>query len=267
LLKLIRVRGFFIPFLIFLSSLIILFLLAPLILVFFMVDYGLVSQSLFETSRLSVEVRNAFLVTFEAATLSTIILFIFGVPLAYLLARFDFTGKTFLKSIIDVPFLLPHAVAGILILIAYGGRGTFASLLSRLGLFIEDSFWGVVAAMLFVSAPILIDTVRVSFESIDPMLEYVARCLGASYSRSFFTISLPLAWRGIIGGFLLAWARAVSEVGALLIVAYYPKTINILIIEWFNTYGLGYALALTVPLIVLSLILFFLVRLLVRYER
>ena len=242
------------------ASMIILFLISPIALIFLLVDFGLVSRSIFGVERIADEARRAFMLTFEAASLSTLLLLISGIPLAYILARYDFKGKSTLESMIDMPFLLPHTVAGIFVLVTYGSRGPIGSLLSSIGIIIEDTYWGIVAAMAFVSAPILVNTVRDGFKSIDPTLEYVARSLGASHARAFLTVSLPLAWRSIITGALLSWARAVSEVGAILIVAYYPKTINVLIIEWFNTYGLAYALALTVPLLFISVLLFATIR-------
>jgi len=259
-LKSLKSRKIFITTLVIISSIIIFFLLSPLILIFLLVDYNLISTSILGVGRLADEARRAFILTFETASLSTLILLFTGIPLAYILAKFNFKGKTVLESIIDMPFLLPHTVAGIFVLVTYGSRGPIGSILSNIGLIIEDTFWGIVFAMAFVSAPILINSIRDGFKSIDPTLEYVARSLGASHARVFITISLPLAWRNIITGALLSWARAISEVGAILIVAYYPKTINVLVIEWFNTYGLAYALALTVPLLFVSIGLFILIR-------
>ncbi len=212
------------------------------------------------------EALNALVLSLAAATTSTLILLSFGTPLAYLLARHEFRGKGLIESIIDLPLVVPHAVVGIMLLSAFGPRTTLGGLLKSLGLVIADSYWGIVAAFIFVSAPLLIDTVREGFASINIYLEGVARTLGAGPGKTFLTISLPLAARSVFTGSLLAWARAMSEVGALLIIAYYPKTINVLIVEWFNTYGLGYAIALTLVLLSISITTFVILRTVLRWR-
>ena len=208
----------------------------------------------------------ALALSIEAATASTLILLTLGIPLAYLLARYEFKGKGLIESIIDLPLVVPHAVVGIMLLTAFGPRTTLGEAIKSLGVVMADSFWGIVAAFAFVSAPLLIDTVREGFASINTYLEGVARTLGAGPGRTFLTISLPLAARSVFTGSLLAWARAMSEVGALLIIAYYPKTINVLIVEWFNIYGLGYAIALTVILLSISITTFVILRAVLRWR-
>lgn len=206
------------------------------------------------------EVREALLLTLALATLAVLILIFIGVPLAYILARFEFRGKGLVEGLVDLPFVIPHAVVGVMLLVAYGPRTPIGGVLRSLGLVVENSPWAIVAVFVFVGAPLLIDTVRDGFSAIDPYLEGVARCLGAGPFRTFLTVSLPLASRSLATGVVLAWARAVSEVGALLIIAYYPKTINVLIVEWFNTYGLAYATSLTLTLLPISVGLFLLLR-------
>ena len=160
--------------------------------------------------------------------------------------------------------MIPHAVAGIMIILAYSRRGLLGPILSLTGIRIEDSFWGIVATMMFVSFPIMIDTLKLGYLSIDESIELVARSMGASRLNTFVKITLPLLVPSIAAGFLLSWARAVSEVGAILIVAYYPKSINILVFEWFNTYGLKYAVSLSFVLVLFSFIVFILLKTVVR---
>lgn len=205
-------------------------------------------------------VMKALTLTLEAATMSTLMLMTFGIPLAYILARFEFRGKKVVEAVTDLPLVIPHAVVGIMILIAFGPRSSFALVLEEIGVIMENSFWAIVAAFCFVGAPLLVDCAKDGFASIDPYLEGVARCMGAGPGRAFYTISLPLALRSIFTGALLAWARSMSEVGALLIIAYYPKTINVLVIEWFNIYGLRYAIALTLILLPISIMVFLVLR-------
>jgi len=237
------------------SSFLILFLVLPLISLYMMFSPR-VAEKIFSSPEMTKQVRDAFITSITASLIAVAILTLLGVPLAYILARHDFRGKGLIETIIDVPFVMPHAVAGIMILAAYSHRGVFGSLTSSIGLRIQDAFAGIVAVMIFVSAPILVDTVKAGIASIDPMLEAVARSLGASPLRAFIDIIVPMTLRHIIAGIILAWARALSEVGALLIVAYYPMTINILIIEYMNIYGLSYAVVLSVLFASLAIALF-----------
>ncbi len=216
--------------------------------------------SLFLAVAAQEEVLKALALSVKAATTATLLLLVTGVPLAYLLARLEFPGKRVLEALIDLPLVVPHAVVGIMLLVAFGPRTSMGELLQHLGVVIEDSFWAIVAVFCFMGAPLLVDCARDGFTSIDPYLEGVARCMGASPLRVFVTISLPLAARSILTGALLAWARAMSEVGALLIIAYYPKTINILVVEWFHTYGLPHAIALTCIILPVSVAVFTLLR-------
>ena len=242
------------------SSLLLLFLLIPIVAIFALADFNVLSKALVRDRALAREAWSAFIVTLEASLISSLILLVFGIPLAYLLARKNFRGKYLVEGMIDVPLMLPHAVAGIMVLTAYSQGGLLGFLTRGIGLRISDSFWGIVTAMTFVSAPIFIDTVKVGIEAVDPMVELVARSLGATPRQVLTSITLPLTVRSIGAGFILSWARAVSEVGAILIVAYYPKSVNVLIIEWFNTYGLQYAIALSIPLVTISLGLFIIVK-------
>lgn len=242
------------------ASVLILFLLTPLIAIFTLTDLHALEEALIKNRMLSTEAWEAFAVTIKASLTASALLLVLGTPLAYLLARREFAGKYLVEALIDVPLMIPHAVAGIMILTAYGRGGLLGSLTTSLGMAVDDSFWGIVAAMAFVSAPILIDTVKVGIESVDPMVEMVARSLGAGPGKVFTSITLPLTLKSISVGFLLSWARSISEVGAILIVAYYPRSVNVLIVEWFNTYGLSYAIALSIPLVLLSVALFVVVR-------
>lgn len=184
-------------------------------------------------------VKNSLL----TATAATLIAAAFGIPLGYVLAREDFCGKSLIQGIVDLPIVIPHSVVGIMLVV------TFSSA-------ILDNYLGIVAAMLFVSSPFMINAARDGFLSIDEKLEYVARTLGASRLRVFLTVSLPLASKSILSGAVMTWARAMSEVGAILIVAYYPKTAQILVIEYFANYGLKSAMPIAVLLILLSLTVF-----------
>jgi len=203
-----------------------------------------------------VEAVRALVLSFEAGVVASLLVALTGTPLAYLLSRWRTTLTRVVESLLEIPLALPHSVAGIIILLAYNSRSSLGSVLARFGMVVEDSFWGIVFAMAFVSAPIFVSAVRAGFDSIDKEIEYVARTLGASPLQTFLKITLPLNFRHLIAGFILALARSVSEVGAVLIVAYYPKVASTLIVERFLAYGLKPALSLTVVMIFVSLAIF-----------
>ncbi len=246
------------------ASLGILFILAPIIALFIAVDPNTLYKTWIADPLLSSQARDALLLTLEAAFTSSLVLTIIGIPLSYFLTRYSFRGRNIIEAIIDIPLMIPHAVAGIMIILAYSRRGLLGPILSLTGIRIEDSYWGIVATMMFVSFPIMIDTLKLGYLSINESIELVARSMGASRLNTFVKITLPLLVPSIAAGFLLSWARAVSEVGAILIVAYYPKSINILVFEWFNTYGLKYAVSLSSVLVLFSLIVFILLKTVVR---
>ena len=137
----------------------------------------------------------------------------FGTPLAYLLSR-GFPGQALVESLVDLPLVVPHSVAGIIVLFGFGRGGAFPEL-SVLGTLV-----GMVLAMAFVSAPFAVNSVREGFEAVDTRLEYASRAHGASRVGTFLRVTLPLAKRGVLTGGVLAWARAVSEFGAVAVVAY-----------------------------------------------
>ncbi len=248
-----------------LSSLMILFILVPLIALYINIKLNII-KNFIENNMYEREILNALGVSLEASFAAVLLLVVFGTPLAYALAKKEFPGKSLIESLVDIPLVMPHAVAGIMILAAYGKEGLLGGVLNSIGLRIEDAFPGIVAVMAFVSAPLLIDTVKVGFQEIDESLIAVARSLGASNSYVARTIILPLVWRSLLAGSLLAWARGLSEVGALLIVAYYPKTINILILEYFTVYGYYYAVTLSALYSLLIIFIFIFIRRLSRNE-
>jgi len=210
------------------------------------------------------EALDAIYLSFHAGFVSGILIAIFGTPLAYVLSRHKNSFSQIVVSSLEIPLALPHSVAGIMVLLAYNSRAPIGSLLSRIGLTIEDNYWGIVFAMMFVSAPIFVTTVRAGFDSVDVELENVARTLGASLLKVFFKVSFPLAFRHFVAGFVLSLARAISEVGAIIIVAYYPKVAATLVIERFLGYGLDAALSLSAALALISLAVFASLRLILK---
>jgi ABC-type sulfate/molybdate transport systems ATPase subunit/ABC-type sulfate transport system permease component len=194
------------------------------------------------------EVLGAAAVSAETATLTSLLLLLFGVPLAYLLARCDFPGKTLIALLVQLPLALPPSVAGILLLMVFGPYAPVGSFLSRLGVPpLADNLAAIVAAQVFVASPFLIISARAAFEEVDPTLEQVATTFGKSPGQIFMRITLALAWPAIRSGLTLSWVRALGEFGANAMVAYHPYSLPVLAWVQFSESGLDS----TVPLVVL----------------
>ncbi len=160
--------------------------------------------------------------TLGIAALGTALIFPIGVALAWLLARRDWPGKSLVETLVALPLVIPPVATGLLLLKLFGRRGPLGSFLEdTLGLPIVFTWRGVVLATAVMSFPLLVRTARVAFEGVNPRLEHVARTLGAGPWRVFATITLPLAARGLIAGAVLAFARALGEFGATIMVAGY----------------------------------------------
>lgn len=155
-----------------------------------------------------------------AAVSSTLLILPFGVLLAWVLARKAWPGKPLVETLIYLPLVMPPVATGLILLKLLGRRGLIGGFLEKhFDLEIVFTWRGVVIAMAVMSFPLLVRAVRVAFEEVNPRLEQVARTLGASPSRVACTITLPLAARGIIAGIVLAFARALGEFGATILVA------------------------------------------------
>ncbi|RJS94511.1 ABC transporter permease subunit [Candidatus Bathyarchaeota archaeon] len=218
------------------GSIIVLFLMATLFNMLLQ-QMILSPQDLLDVM-VDVDVLRSVGLTLYASFLATLIAVILGTPFAYVLARHRFPAKSFIESIIDVPVIIPHSVAGIALYALLMRRGIVGSAFESLGIVFEESLWGIVAAMLFVSVPLYLNAAREGFQSVNPHLEYVARSLGAGPLETFFKISLPLAFRHLFTGALMAWARGISEFGAIIFIAFYPMVAPTLIYYRFTTHGL-----------------------------
>lgn len=158
--------------------------------------------------------------TLGVATLSTLAILPFGVALAWLLARRDWPGKSLVETLVALPLVIPPVATGLILLKLLGRRGLIGGWLERnFGWEIVFTWRGVVVATAVMSFPLLVRAARVAFEGVDRRLEHVARTLGAGPWRVFLTITLPLAARGLIAGTVLAFARALGEFGATIMVA------------------------------------------------
>src|SRR5215510_3408814 len=238
-----------------LGAVIVLFLVAPLIKMMLAGSYAGLAEAL-----ASSEVRASIALTMICALLATTIGMVLGIPMAYLLARRSFFGKRFIEAVVDVPVVIPHPVVGIALLLVFGRQFFAGRFLNSLGVTVVGDVPGIVLAMLFVSAPFLINAARDGFQRVDPRLESVARTLGYGPLRTFVAVSLPMSWRALLSGAIMMWARAISEFGSIVIVTYNPKVASVLIYDRFTTYGLSYALPVALVLVLICLVGFALLR-------
>ncbi len=157
--------------------------------------------------------------TLAVAGLSTLLVAPIGISIAWLLARHRWPGKSLVETFVTLPLVMPPVATGLLLLKVMGRRGAIGQLLQHAGIEVIFTWRAVVIAMMTMSLPLLVRGCRVAFEDVNVRLEQVAKTLGASNSRVFLTITVPLALRGIIGGLVLAFARAIGEFGATILVA------------------------------------------------
>ncbi|MGP8306758.1 molybdate ABC transporter permease subunit [Vibrio sp. YIC-376] len=157
----------------------------------------------------------ALMLSLKVGSYAVLWLIPLGVLLAWLLSRKEFFGKTILDSLIHLPLVLPPVVIGYLLLVSLGRQGFLGSwLYEHLGLVFSFNWKGAVVACIVVALPLMVRSVRLSLETVDPKLEHAAATLGASPLKVFLTITLPLTIPGIITGTMLSFARSLGEFGA-----------------------------------------------------
>lgn len=245
-----------------LGAVLVVFIVGPLLRLLVLATPASLSEALADP-----DIQASLTLTLLAATAATALGLLFGVPLAYLLARREFRGRRVVEAIIDLPVVIPHPVAGIALLLFLGRHSAVGGAFARIGVEFVSHVPGIVAGMLFVSVPILVSGAREAFRGVDPRLERVARTLGDSPAVAFQRVTLPLARRGILAAAVLAWARAVSEFGAIVILTYNPQVASVLIYDRFTTIGLPAAVPAAVLLLAVALVVFTAVRLLQPSER
>jgi molybdate transport system permease protein len=157
--------------------------------------------------------------TLQMAAMSTLLILPPGLLLGWLLARRNWFAKSVIETLVTLPIVMPPVATGLLLLQFFGRRRLVGRFLDRLGIDVVFTWKAVVIAMMVMSIPLLLRAARTAFEEVNPRLEQIAETLGASPVRVFFTVTLPLARRGVAGGVVLAFARAVGEFGATILVA------------------------------------------------
>ena len=190
------------------------FLTLPVVALFTQVPLGDVPSLLG-----SGQVRDAIWVTVRTNAIAQGLILAFGTPAAYFLATRAFRGRSVIVTLVELPVVLPPAVAGIALLSAFGRGGLFGDTLANAGIVLPFSEWAVVLAVTFVAAPFYLRAAIAAFGAVDPQLPDAARTLGASPARTFWRVSLPLAAAGLAAGWVLAFARGVGEFGATIIFA------------------------------------------------
>ena len=157
--------------------------------------------------------------TVEMAALATALILVPGVAAAFLLARYRGPGKGALDTLLSLPLVLPPTVVGFLLLEVLGRNRPLGAWLSERGVEIVFTWKAVVLATAVMAFPLLVRSARTAFEEVDPRLVGLARTLGAGPVAAFFRVALPLAWRGVLAGTVLAFSRALGEFGATVMVA------------------------------------------------
>ncbi len=168
---------------------------------------------------LSESAFSALKLSLLTSVISVAVALLIGTPLAYLLANWKFPGRTLIDMMVDLPVVMPPAVAGIALLMAFGREGIFGVWLNAIGVTIPFTTAAVVMAQTFVSAPFLVRSARIGFAAIDPQQQEAARIEGANEWQMFRYIMLPLAGRAILTGIILTWTRALGEFGATILFA------------------------------------------------
>jgi molybdate/tungstate transport system permease protein len=198
--------------------------------------------------------RDAIRNSLITAPISTAIATVFGVPLAYLLARRSFRGKRLVEAVVILPLVLPPVVGGAMLLTAVGRFTPLGSTAEAVGIPLTDSLLGVILSQVFVAAPFVIITARAGFGAVDDRLEQASRSLGHGPFGTFWHVSLPMARGAIIAGIVLTFARAIGEFGATMMVAYNPRTMPTRIWVDFITGGIDEIIPLAVALLAITLL-------------
>ena len=200
-------------------------------------------------------VRDAIGVTVRTNAIANALILLLGTPTAFVLATRRFPGRALVVTLVELPLVLPPAVAGIGLLAAFGVGGLFGSGLSDAGIVLPFTQWAVVFAVAFVASPFYVRAAITAFESVDSTLVDAARTLGASPARTFRRVWLPLAASGLAAGWVLAFARGVGEFGATIIFAGNVRgetqTLTLAIYEQLDT-SFDVAVSIGILLVVLS---------------
>lgn len=226
----------------------LLFMVVPLLALIFRIQPAMLWENL-----ASMQVQQAVRLSLTTATVSTLLTLLLGTPVAILLGRHRFRGRELIDTLLDLPMILPPAVAGIALLMAFGRRGLVGAYLADAGIEIGFSSVAVVMAQMFVAAPFYIKAAIAGFASVDAELEQAAALDGATRRDIFRYITVPLAWTSLFGGTVMTWARALGEFGATIIFAgNFPGRTQTMPLAIYIGFELDLDVALTLSVILLS---------------
>jgi len=201
----------------------------------------------------------SYRVTFGASLLAALINAVFGLVVAWVLVRYSFPGKRLLDSLVDLPFALPTAVAGITLATLYAGNGWVGRHLEPLGIKVAFTPLGIVVALTFISLPFVVRTLQPVIEDIEPEIEEAAATLGASRWQTFSRVLLPGIFPALLTGFTLAFSRAIGEYGSVIFIAGNMPLISeitpLLIISKLEQYDVVGATALASVMLVISFVM------------
>jgi molybdate transport system permease protein len=239
---------------------ILLFIALPIVSLFLKI-----SPSRFFVEFKSSVVLDALKLSLITTFISALIIVVLGTPLAYINARYHYRGKHLVDTIMDLPVVIPPAVSGIALLMAFGRMGIIGQYLNMAGITIGFSSIAVIMAQIFVASPFYIRQAKNSFEDVDSIYEDAARTLGATSFKTFIYITVPMALNGIVSGLMMSWARALGEFGATILFAgnFQGTTQTMpLAIYTIMQSDMDAAIALSVILVIISFMVIALIKLL-----
>ncbi len=236
----------------------LLFLAIPLVAMLLSISPGQLIENLSKP-----QVRQAITISLKTTTITTLLTIIFGTPVAYVLARRQFPMRRAIDTLIDLPIVLPPAVAGVALLITFGRQGVIGGWLSDRGIHIAFTQIAVIMAQTFVAAPFYVKAATIGFAAVDAEIEQAAAIDGAGTWQSFRHVTVPLAWAAMLSGAVMTWARALGEFGATILFAgnYLGRTQTMPLAIYIGfELDLDVALTLAAILVVLSFLVLFVVK-------
>lgn len=205
----------------------------------------------------------SYKLTFGASLIGALLNAVFGLLTAWILVRYTFPGKKIIDALVDLPFALPTAVAGIALTAVYATNGWIGSLLEPLGIKVAFTPLGVIVALTFIGLPFVVRTVQPVLEDLESETEEAAACLGANRWQTFYKIILPAVWPALLTGFALAFARAIGEYGSVIFIAGNMPMVSeitpLIIITKLEQYDYAGATAVAVVMLVISFALLLLI--------
>lgn len=219
------------------------------------------------TPRVLAALRLSFSAAFAAAAINAVL----GLIVAWVLVRYDFVGRRLVDALIDIPFALPTAVAGISLTALYAENGWIGALLAPLGVRVAFTPLGILVALVFIGLPFVVRTVQPVLADLETEMEEAATTLGASRSQIFSRVILPLIFPALATGFALAFARALGEYGSVIFIAGNLPMVSeiapLLIVIRLSEFAYAEATAIAVAMLIGSFVLLLLINLLQRWSR